>query len=192
MAGRGGLIVVAAMIAAALSGCAADTDNVIPGDPNTLTAAGPTRVIQAGDRVRVTVFGEDKLTGEFDIDPAGKLTLPLIGSIKAGGLTPDQLSSTLEDKLRAAAYRDPKATVEMLSFRPIYVLGEVQKPGDYPYRSGLTALRAIALAGGQTYRASETLIYIQHAGDPQMRSYPLNANVPIYPGDLIKLPERYF
>ena len=186
------MAVILGLSGVTLAGCGAETENIVPGDPAALSPSSFTKTFQAGDKLRVTVFGEDKLTGEFELDPSGVLTLPLIGPIKAAGRSQDQLTRDLEAKLEAAAYREPKVTIEILSFRPIYVLGEVQKPGDYPFNSGLTVLRAIALAGGQTYRASEKTVVIQHAGDPQMRSYPLDANVPVYPGDLIRLPERYF
>ncbi len=148
--------------------------------------------LQGGDRIRLTVFGEDKLTGEYDIDPGGFVSLPLAGTLHAAGLTKIELEQLLTKKFQSSYLRDPKVTVDIASFRPFYVLGEVVKPGEYPYKSGLTVLSAIAVAGGQTYRASNSRILIKRAGETELKEYDLTADVPIYPGDLIRLPQRYF
>ena len=148
--------------------------------------------LQGGDKIRVTVFGEDKLTGEYDIDPGGFVSLPLAGTLHAAGLTKTQFEDVLTKKYVGSYLRDPKVTVDIASFRPFYVLGEVQKPGEYPYKSGLTVMSAIAVAGGQTYRASNSSILIKRAAETELKTYDLNADVPIYPGDILRLPERYF
>lgn len=148
--------------------------------------------LQPGDKIKVIVFGEDRLTGEFEIDPAGFVSLPLAGTIKAGGLSKQQLEQTLTKKFRSEYLRDPKVTVDVSSFKPFYILGEVTKPGEYPYKGGLNAMSALALAGGTTYRASRSTILIQHPGESNFKEYPLSPMIPIAPGDLIKVPERYF
>jgi polysaccharide export outer membrane protein len=152
----------------------------------------PTPRLQAGDRVRITVFGEDKLSGDFEIDSGGDLSLPLAGTIKAAGFTKAELERELTRKYRGNYLRDPKVTVDVASFRPFYVLGEVQKPGEYTYKPGLNVLTAMALAGGQTYRASNSQVLIQRSGETAMKEYPLSPAVPVYPGDLLRVPERYF
>src|SRR5712671_3817735 len=91
--------------------------------------------LEAGDKIRVTVFGEEKLTGEYQVDTAGYVALPLAGSVKAAGSTPPEFERALEAAFKKTYLRNPKVTVEVMTFRPFYVLGEVQKPGEYPYRA---------------------------------------------------------
>jgi polysaccharide export outer membrane protein len=145
-----------------------------------------------GEKIKVTVFGEDRLTGEYQIDPGGFVSLPLAGTVKAAGLSKPQLEQSLTKKFQGEYLRDPKVTVEVSGFRPFYILGEVGKPGEYPYASGLDVLSAIALAGGSTYRADRSSILIKHSGETGFKQYPLSPSIPVLPGDLIRLPERYF
>jgi len=174
----------------ALVGCEASVPLATDAANNALPVSSPH--LQGGDKIRVTVFGEDKLTGEYDIDPGGFVSLPLAGTLHAGGLTKSELEVVLTKKFQSSYLRDPKVTVDIANFRPFYVLGEVLKPGEYPYKSGMTVLSAIAVAGGQTYRASNSQVMIKRAGETQLKGYDLTADVPIYPGDLIRLPQRYF
>jgi polysaccharide export outer membrane protein len=159
-----------------------------------LAAMGATTNLRLapGDKVRVTVFGEDKLSGDFQIDNAGSLSLPLAGTIEAAGLTKSELEQSLAKKLKGQYLRDPKVTIDVTSFRPFYVLGEVSKPGEYPYRSGLNVLSAIAIAGGATYRASTSKVMIQRSGSTEMTEYPQATTVSIMPGDVVRVPERFF
>ncbi|MBB4200569.1 polysaccharide export outer membrane protein [Rhodoblastus sphagnicola] len=174
-----------------LSGC--DSASMIgAADPSVPYTAASSPKIQGGDKLRVTVFGEDKLTGEYEVDPGGDVSLPLAGTVHASGLTKPELEQLLAKKFRNEYLKNPKVTVDVASFRPFYVLGEVQKPGEYPYKGNLNVLSAIAIAGGQTYRANNDKIMIQRAGEKEIRSYPLSISVPIYPGDLVRVPERYF
>ncbi len=148
--------------------------------------------LAAGDKLRVTVFGEDKLTGEYPIDVGGYVSMPLAGSVKAAGLTKVELEKALASKLRGEYLRDPKVTVEIATFRPFYILGEVEKPGEYPYKSGLNVMSAMAVAGGPTYRASNSKILIQRGGVGAFQEVALSPTVQIYPGDLVRVPERFF
>ncbi|MFY9656324.1 MAG: polysaccharide biosynthesis/export family protein [Methylocystis sp.] len=148
--------------------------------------------LKPGERVRVLVFGEDKLSGEYDIDPAGYVALPLAGTVKASGLSQVQLERELARKFRGEYLRDPKVTVEVVGFHPFYVMGEVNRSGEFPFRSGLNVMSALAIAGGPTYRASRSTVLIKHADETGFREYSLDAEIPVLPGDLIKLPERYF
>jgi polysaccharide export outer membrane protein len=148
--------------------------------------------LQAGDKIRVTVYGEDKISGEYEIDPSGFVSLPLAGTVQAAGLTKISLEQSLAEKLKSNYLRDPKVTVDVATFRPIYVLGEVQKPGEYPYRSGLNVVSAMAVAGGSTYRASNSRVLIQRSGEPALKEYALDPSIPIMPGDVLRVPERYF
>jgi protein involved in polysaccharide export with SLBB domain len=148
--------------------------------------------LQAGDKIRVTVFGEAGLSGEYEIDPGGFVSLPLAGTLKAAGATKSELEQTLAKKFRGEYLKSPKVTVDIATFRPVYVLGEVEKPGEYPYKSGLNVVSAIAVAGGNTYRSSQKNVLIQHPGESGFREYPLSPAIQVQPGDVIKLPERYF
>jgi polysaccharide export outer membrane protein len=148
--------------------------------------------LQPGEKIKVTVFGEDRLSGEYEIDPGGLVSLPLAGTVRAAGLSKQELEAALTQKFKGEYLRDPKVTVEVSSFRPFYILGEVAKPGEYPYKGGLNVLSAIALAGGSTYRANRSSVMIQHAGESGFKEFPLSATIPVLPGDLIRVPERYF
>jgi protein involved in polysaccharide export with SLBB domain len=148
--------------------------------------------LEAGDKVRVTVFGEDKLSGDYQVNTAGYVALPLAGSVKVSGMTGPELERALEQKFKGSYLRNPRVTVEVLTFRPFYVLGEVQKPGEYPFRTGLNVLSAIAIAGGGTYRANSSKVMIQRSGSNEIREFPQSPSVPVMPGDLIRVPERYF
>ena len=145
-----------------------------------------------GDKVKVVVFGEENLTGEYQVDARGFITLPLAGSIKAGGLNKPELEKSITKQLQRADIRFPRVTVEETNFRPFFVLGEVNKPGEYPYRAGLNVLSAVAIAGGATYRANKSKIFIQRSGSSELTKYPFSHTVRVMPGDVVKVPERYF
>ena len=148
--------------------------------------------LQPGDKIRINVFGENNLSGDYEIDQSGQISLPLAGTIAAVGLTQTELEQALAKKFRSEYLKNPKVTVTIATLRPFYMMGEVTKPGEYPYKSGLNVLTAMAIAGGPTYRASRSTVQIQRRGESSMRDYPLSASVPILPGDVIKVPERYF
>lgn len=169
-------------ISAAATATGADDQAVAP----------PELKLSPGDKLRVTVFGEDKLSGDFDIDPSGYVSVPLGGTVMAAGLSKRELEDVLTKKFKGDYLRDPKVTVDVVSFRPFYILGEVEKPGEYPYKGNLNVLTAIAIAGGSTFRASNSTVQIKRANETKLRDYPLAAAIPIYPGDLIRVPERYF
>jgi protein involved in polysaccharide export with SLBB domain len=154
-------------------------------------AAAEAPKLQPSEKIRVTVFGEDRLSGEYQIDPAGYVSLPLAGTLRAAGLTKIELERELAKKF-STELRSPKVTVDVASFRPLYIYGEVAKPGEYPYKGGLNVMSAIAIAGGTTYRASRSSVQIQHVGETGFREYPLSPLVPVLPGDLVRVPMRYF
>ena len=110
----------------------------------------------SGDKVRITVFGETDLSGEYDVDGSGNVRLPLVGQVRAAGLSLHDFEAQIADTLRHGYLRDPKVSVEVTAYRPFYIIGEVTKPGQYPYVNGMTALNAVALAGGYTYRADDS------------------------------------
>jgi len=177
------------------AGCSADS-NLEPvseaQQQAIIEAAKGSHRLQAGEKIRVTVSGEGSLSDDYQIDPSGYLALPLAGTVKAAGLTEAELEQELSKKFRSEYLRNPKVTVSLIEFRPFYILGEIEKPGAYPYTSGLNVLGAIAIAGGTTYRGSNSTVLIQHAGESGMREYPLASNVPILPGDIIRIPSKFF
>jgi protein involved in polysaccharide export with SLBB domain len=157
-----------------------------------IAAAKAPQRLQPGEKIRVTVYGETSLSGEYQIDPSGFVSLPLAGTVKAAGLTQTELEQELSKQFGSGYLKSPKVTVGVVEFRPFYILGEVEKPGAYPYTGGLNALSAIAIAGGTTYRASRERILIQHTTDSGLREYTLTSSIPILPGDIIQVPRRYF
>lgn len=149
-------------------------------------------VLGAGDRVRIKVYGEADISGEYEIDNNGVVSIPLAGRLKAAGLTTRQFEKAVAAALSRGIVRDPRVSAEIATYRPFYILGEVKKAGEYPYKSGLTVLDAIASAGGYTYRANESKVVIRRAGSNVEETVSLNTPVPVYPGDNIRIPERYF
>lgn len=146
-----------------------------------------------GDRLRVTVFQQDELSGEFALDAQGALSMPLIGRIEASGLTTEQVRLEIIDRLQPDYLRDPSVTIVRLSLRPVYLLGEVQRPGSYEHSEELSVAKAVALAGGFTYRASKQRISIRRVRqDGQETEFRANLNTPVLGGDLINIPERFF
>jgi len=148
--------------------------------------------IGSGDRLRVTVFGEADLTGEYSVDGVGRISMPLLSVIDVGGRTIPQIEQTIESRLKDGFLRNPNVSVEVLAFRPFFVLGEVQTAGQYPYVNGMSVQNAIAIAGGYTPRAStgEVIVTRQTQGGPvTMRLAPTEA---LLPGDTIYVRERWF
>src|SRR2546423_3149641 len=144
------------------------------------------------DRIRLKVYGEPDISGEYEIDGGGQVSIPLAGHIKAAGATTPQLERLIASALAKGIVRDPRVNVEIAQYRPYYILGEVKKSGEYPYRNGLTVMDAVASAGGFTYRANENKVHLRRAGAGTEEILPLDAPVPVYPGDNIRIPERYF
>lgn len=145
-----------------------------------------------GDRVLVAVYGQQELTGEHTIDGAGNIAMPLIGTVQAGGGTSADLEVAIAERLSPEYLNDPKVTVQMLAYRPFYIIGEVKDPGSYQYVDGMVVMNAVALASGFTYRAREDEFYITRDIDPDRRRRIANPNSPVLPGDLITVRERYF
>lgn len=149
-------------------------------------------VLGSGDKVRVTVFGEDALSGQFVVAGTGLVSIPLVGEVRAAGLTLRDFQSGVEQSLRNGYLKDPRVSVEVLNYRPFYIMGEVEKPGQYPYTSGLTVLNAVATAGGFTYRANKKRVFIKRMNDQAERQFPLTGAVEVAPGDTIRITERLF
>jgi polysaccharide export outer membrane protein len=146
----------------------------------------------AGDKVRILVYNEPNLSGEFSVNAAGSVAVPLIGDVTALGRTTSEMRKEIEERLANGYLRAPQVSIDVLTFRPFFILGEVSKPGDYPYSAGLSAIRAVATAGGYTYRADKRNVYIKRVGESEEKKYRMEADIPIHPGDTIRIGERYF
>ncbi len=149
-------------------------------------------VLGPGDRVRITVFGEADLSGEFQIDGQGTFPMALVGTVSAAGMNPRALEQHLVTLYRDGYLVNPQVGVEVLNFRPFFILGEVRQPGSFPFREGLTVLNAVALAGGFTYRADEDDIEITRGGDTTRPPDEATLETLVQPGDLIRVTERLF
>lgn len=145
-----------------------------------------------GDKVRVTVFGEEDLSGEYELGSLGVVSMPLIGSVKGIGRTEKQLGDAIARKLLEGFLRNPRVAVEVLNYRPFYILGEVKEPGSYPYVNGMSIINAVAMGGGFTYRADEKNILITRANDRDKKKTRASFATPVLPGDVIKVEERFF
>ncbi|TPW08014.1 MAG: polysaccharide export outer membrane protein, partial [Alphaproteobacteria bacterium] len=156
--------------------------------PGTQGASTDGYVLGINDRVRVLVFGEQSLSGEFLVDSTGRIAMPFIGEVQAAGLTRRQLEEDLEKKLSAEEILlDPRVSVDFLNLRPYYILGEVTKPGEYPYTQGLNVFNAVATAGGFTTLANQTRIMIKRQGEAVETEYSLLSPVTVQPGDTIRV-----
>lgn len=146
----------------------------------------------AGDEIKVTVFGEPDLSGPFVVDGEGQITMSLVGQVQVAKLTLAEASNQLQTRLKDGWLRDPKVTMELVKGRPYYILGEVNKPGEYPFVSGLTVMNAIASAGDFTYRADKQRVLIKRADSPVESEIVLTPTTAVQPGDTIRVRERFF
>jgi polysaccharide export outer membrane protein len=148
--------------------------------------------LDAGDKLRVMVYGQEGLTNTYAIDAGGSITMPLIGSVAARGRTPAGLAAEITAKLRNGYIREPSVAVEIESYRPFFILGEVQAPGQYPYVPNMSVESAVAIAGGFSPRARRDSVTITHtdASGPMRVVVPLGT--PLSPGDTVQVGERWF
>jgi polysaccharide export outer membrane protein len=146
----------------------------------------------AGDRVKLSVFGEKDLSGSFEVASDRTVALPLIGSVDAGGLTARELEALVEQKLLEGYLKEPRVNVEVVNYRPFYIIGEVKRPGSYAYVSDITVLNAVALGGGFTHRARQSTMFMTRATDPDRKEKPVKPDTVVMPGDVIRVPERFF
>ncbi|MGI4795582.1 MAG: polysaccharide biosynthesis/export family protein [Janthinobacterium lividum] len=171
-----------------LVGCAPGADLPLLSQPQT----GAYR-LGGSDEIRVITFGEDQLTGSFRVDDQGNIALPLVGIVHGAGLTPAQLQDWITDRLvQQKLLLHPSVAVEVLSYRPIFVLGEVAKPGVYPYQPGMTMLTVIAVAGGFTYRGVQSYASDVRTTGGVVQEGRITPRSFVAPGDVIKVFERRF
>jgi polysaccharide export outer membrane protein len=143
--------------------------------------------------VRIIVYGDKDIGGEFEVNDRGNLNIPLAGTVSAGGLDTEALETEISDKLKQKnLVKDPSVTAEVISYRPIFVLGEVNKPGQYPYQPGMTVLTAVAVGGGFTYRAVDQYAAITRPRGEKAIVGRAPAQAYVEPGDVIRILERKF
>ncbi len=145
-----------------------------------------------GDQVKVTVYGEEDLSGEFEIDGQGKIAMPLIGAVTVGGRRMDDAEALIRELLLDGYLVTPRVSVEVMNYRPFYILGEVDKPGSYPYVNDMTILNAVALASGFTYRANKKKIEVTRKIDGIEQKITVDITAKVLPGDIIRIDERFF
>jgi polysaccharide export outer membrane protein len=191
------ILVLCLVPALILAGCAAngqiaqETQVSSYGPPSSRGAVGPYR-LGPGDKVRLKVYGDTDVNDQYEVNSAGYVSIPLVGQVKAAGLTTRQLEDALMSRMKGKIANDPKVNVEIATYAPFYVYGEVKKAGLYPFQPGITIADAVATAGGLTYRADEGKVLLQRAGSRQAVIVPVDGTVRVYPGDNIRVAERYF
>jgi polysaccharide export outer membrane protein len=170
-----------------------------PSNPSEAYAAAPMPAthdvsykLDAGDKLRVVVYGQEGLTNTYAIDAAGSITMPLIGSVPARGRTPAGLAAEISAKLRNGYIRDPSVAVEIDSYRPFFILGEVQAPGQYPYVPNMTVESAVAIAGGFSPRAKRDTVTLTHSDNGGSSRVVVPLGTTVNPGDTVQVNERWF
>jgi polysaccharide biosynthesis/export protein len=148
--------------------------------------------LDAGDKLRVVVYGQEGLTNTYTIDAAGSITMPLIGQVPARGRSPAALATEIAAKLRNGYIREPSVAVEIDSYRPFFILGEVQAPGQYPYVPNMTVESAIAIAGGFSPRARRDTVTVTHTDANGTGRYVVPLGTALGPGDTVQVSERWF
>lgn len=141
--------------------------------------------------MKMTLFGQNNVTGEYQIDASGSITIPLAGGpIRIKGLTADKAARYIQEQLVAVnAFRDPRVSVELASFAPIYVLGEVNRPGEFTFRPGMSLFSVVALAGGFTFRANQNRAFIRASDERIETDYKVKSDIAVMPGDVVRIPE---
>jgi polysaccharide export outer membrane protein len=148
--------------------------------------------LDSGDRLRIVVFGQEAISNTYQVDANGLVMMPLIGAIPARGLTTIALGRTIAAKLRVSFIRDPSVAVEIETYRPFFILGEVTAPGQYPYVANMTVETAVAIAGGFTPRARKSTVKITRNIQGVPARFKLPLNYPLRPGDTVTVGERWF
>jgi polysaccharide export outer membrane protein len=184
-------------LALCLPGSAARADDGLRPSESEQLAANETVVVHApplsdyrlgpGDRVHVTVYDETDLSGDFQVDSLGYVRLPLIGEIRAAGQSTADLEGAVSDALLDGYLKNPRVAIEVITYRPFYILGQVNKPGQYAYVSNMSALDAVAMAGGFTDHAIESSLYIRHENETKEREVDADETLKIRPGDVLRV-----
>jgi polysaccharide export outer membrane protein len=174
-----------------LSACATGAPAIPEGSADPMPQTTEYR-LGPGDKLHVSVFNREELTGDFTVGTQGRISYPLVGEMEVSGRTVPEFTTQLTEQLRNGYVRDPIVSVEVAQYRPFYILGEVNRPGAYPYSPGMTVMGAVATAGGFTYRANSRRVFVQRPGETGEDSYPLTSATLVQPGETVRIPERLF
>jgi len=187
------IIAFSAMALIAFSGCSAGS-SAMPHVPTIASGADFSLIYRLGaaDKLRITVYGEEDLSREYLVGSEGNVSLPLIGEVTAENHTLSELQEAVTKRLQAGYIKEPKVSIEVINYRPFYIHGEVKEAGEFPYQSGMSVLNAIAMAGGYSYRANTRHVFITHKGSNAEIRYPAGQETIVLPGDVIRIPERFF
>jgi len=145
-----------------------------------------------GDRIKVAVYGQPTLSGEFAVGGKGEVSLPLVGSVAVKGLTIEQFRSEFEMRLARDYFRNPQVSAEIVSFRPVYILGEVAAPGEFRFEEGMTVYSLVARAGGFSYRADKKRVYVRRDAETKESGFALESGSAVQPGDTVRIGEKMF
>jgi polysaccharide biosynthesis/export protein len=148
--------------------------------------------LDAGDRLRVVVYGQEGLTNTYAIDAGGSITMPLIGQVPARGRSPASLAAEISAKLRHGYIREPSVAVEIEAYRPFFILGDVAAPGQYPYVPNMSVESAVAIAGGFSPRAKRDHVTLTHTDSSGSTRVIVPLGTSLSPGDTILVSERWF
>lgn len=183
--------VIAALVPVLLAACADAPSVPPPGFTEARQGLGRIYRLGVGDKLKITVFGEDNLSGPAEVSALGSVSMPLVGEIEARGLSIAEFRERVTRRLSDGYLKNPKVNVEITNYRPIYIHGEVKSGGEFPFKAGLKLRDAIALAGGYTYRADENYLLVVREGEQPVR-LGMPSSVDVLPGDNIRVPERFF
>jgi protein involved in polysaccharide export with SLBB domain len=178
------------LAAIATSAPAAPQNTVSPRE--TPPPASGDYLLGPGDKLKMVTYGEDALSGEFLVSDGGEVAVPLVGNVRAAGLSIDGFQEHVRAALADGYLKDPRVAIEVEDYRPFYILGEVNKPGNYPFVAGLTVLNAVATASGFTYRANTHRVFIKGDTEAKEHAVTITAATRVQPGDTIRVGERYF
>lgn len=153
---------------------------------------GKAYTLGAGDKLRITVYNEPDLSGEFEVSGQGSISVPLLGQVQVVGKTTAEAQAILTQKYGKDYLVNPSVSIEVLNYRPFFIIGEVNHPGSYPYVNGMTVINAVALAGGYTPRADHDAIKIKHSNQTTEQEQSAKEDTTVQPGDVIEIAERFF
>lgn len=176
------------VLVVSLGGCA--SSSVVSTQP--LAEASTPYALDSGDQLRIVIFGQEDLSGEYAVDGSGFISIPLMEPVQTRGLSTQQLETELVAILAQTLLRNPNVSVEILNYRPFFILGEVNRPGQFPFVSGMTVQTAVAIAGGFTFRANESNALITRKRNESIVELRVPANHSVLPGDTILIEERFF
>ena len=152
----------------------------------------PAYTLGSGDQLKLTIFGQEDLSGEYEVDGNGTISLPLVGDVDVGDKTVNSAETAIEEAYKPDYLVNPRVSIQVLNYRPFYILGEVEEPGSYAYVNGLTVVEAVSIAGGYTYRADKDDVKIVRKTEPEKELIDVQENTRVLPGDTIRVPERFF